>query len=69
MDNRQLRRATKAYLSPLLSAKVLPDTITCAERSARVASLDPNRIAIKANDDDTERIVVYRNPGFVPEEL
>ena len=69
MNKRQLRRATKAYLSPLLSAEVLSDEEPCTKRGGRVASLDPNRIAIKANDNDTERIVVYRNPGFVPEEL
>jgi DNA integrity scanning protein DisA with diadenylate cyclase activity len=69
LDIRQLRRTTRKYLSPLLSAKVKRRTVCCSERGARVASLDPNRIAIKANDDDTERIVVYRNPGFVPEEL
>jgi DNA integrity scanning protein DisA with diadenylate cyclase activity len=69
LNNRQLRRALKTYLSPLLSAKVLSDTDPCTRRGARVASLDPNRIAIKANDDETVRIIVYRNPGFVPEEL
>jgi len=69
LNNRQLRRAIIKYLSPLLSAEALSDTAPCTERGARVASLDPNRIAIKANDDDRERIVVYRNPGFVPEEL
>lgn len=69
MNNKQLRRAIKTYLSPLLSAKVEKKSVSCSKSGARVASLDPSRIAIKANDKDTERIVVYRNPGFVPEEL
>ncbi|MDN5515514.1 MAG: hypothetical protein L0G82_09780 [Pseudomonas sp.] len=65
----ELRIALEAYLAPLLSAKVLPGTVNCQLYSRRVASLEPTKTAIKAQDGDIERIVLYRQPGFTPEEL
>lgn len=65
----ELREALGTYLAPLLSAQVLPNTSPCKSASPRVASLDPNRTAIKADHEGTERLVLYRKPGFTPEEL
>jgi hypothetical protein len=65
----ELREALEAYLAPLLSAKVLPQPDSCPHTSRRVASLEPSRTAIKAELTGTERLVLYRKPGFTPEEL
>lgn len=65
----ELRVALEAYLAPLLSAQVLQGTVNCQANSKRVASLEPTKTAIKAQDADVERIVLYRQPGFTPEEL
>ncbi|WP_156403733.1 MULTISPECIES: hypothetical protein [unclassified Massilia] len=65
----ELREALSAYLAPLLSARVLPGTVNCQPSSPRVASLEPSRTAIKAEDEGIDRIVLYRQPGFTPEEL
>jgi hypothetical protein len=43
--------------------------VNCQAYSRRVASLEPTKTAIKAQDADVERIVLYRQPGFTPEEL
>ncbi|TIC79698.1 hypothetical protein [Crenobacter intestini] len=65
----ELREALGAYLAPLLSAQVLPETVFCRASSPRVAALDPTKTAIKAEDRGVERLVLYRQPGFMPEEL
>lgn len=65
----ELRDALSAYLAPLLSAEVLPGTVSCQPNSLRVASLEPSKIAIKALAADVERLVLHRQPGFTPEEL
>lgn len=65
----ELRVALETYLSPLLSAEVRHGTVPCSANSKLVASLEPCSIAIKAQDGDEERIVLYRKPGFTPEEL
>lgn len=65
----ELRVALETYLAPLLSAQVLPGTVNCQANSKQVASLEPSKTAIKAQDTDAERIVLYRQPGFTPEEL
>lgn len=65
----ELREALEAYLAPLLSAQVMPETVNCQAYSPRVAALEPSKTAIKAEDASVERIVLYRRPGFTPEEL
>lgn len=65
----ELRAALEAYLSPLLSAIVQPETVPCSPKCNSVAALEPCKIAIRAKDDDLERIVLFRQPGFTPEEL
>lgn len=65
----ELREALGAYLAPLLSATVLPGTVSCRPNSPRVASLEPTKTAIKAEDAGVDRLVLYRQPGFTPEEL
>lgn len=65
----ELREALGTYLAPLLSARVLPETVACQATSPRVASLEPSRTAIKAENAGVERLVLYRQPGFTPEEL
>lgn len=65
----ELREALGTYLAPLLSAKVLAGTVNCKAYSPRVASLEPSKTAIKAEAAGTERLVLYRQPGFTPEEL
>lgn len=65
----ELREALGAYLAPLLSARVLAETVNCQAYSPRVASLEPSKTAIKADSTGVERLVLYRQPGFTPEEL
>ena len=65
----ELRDALEVYLAPLLSAQVLPGAVKCKANSPRVAALEPSRTAIKADDAGVERLVLYRRPGFTPEEL
>lgn len=65
----ELRNALNLYLAPLLAAQILPHTVQCQANSKRVASLEPTMTAIKAQNDDTERVVLFRQPGFTPEEL
>ncbi len=65
----ELRIALSAYLAPLLSAQVLPGTVDCKANSKRVASLEPTKTAVKAQNADVKRVVIYRQPGFTPEEL
>lgn len=65
----ELREALDLYLAPLLSARVLPGTVSCRSSSPRVAALEPSKTAIKADGASTERLVLYRKPGFTPEEL
>jgi len=65
----ELRAALEKYLAPLLSATVLPGSVNCQVNSRRVASLEPSKTAIKAEGADAQRIVLYRQPGFTPEEL
>ena len=65
----ELRIALDTYLGPLLSAQILPGTVSCRANSRRVAALEPCKTAIKAHEKDVERIVLYRQPGFTPEEL
>lgn len=65
----ELREALDVYLAPLLSAQVLPGTVPCRANSRRVAALEPSKTAIMADSADVERIVLYRRPGFTPEEL
>lgn len=65
----ELREALGAYLVPLLSAQVLPGSVGCRPNSPRVAALEPSRTAIKADSAGVERLVLYRLPGFTPEEL
>ena len=65
----ELRIALDLYLAPLLAAQVLPSTVPCRANSKRVASLEPTKTAIKAQQTDTERVVLFRQPGFTPEEL
>ncbi len=65
----ELREALDLYLAPLLSARVLAETVACKPSSPRVASLEPSKTAIKADDKGVERVVLYRRPGFTPDEL
>lgn len=65
----ELRASLETYLCPLLSAQVRPGTVGCPAKSRRVASLEPCKTAVKAQDGDEERIVLYRQPGFTPEKL
>jgi DNA integrity scanning protein DisA with diadenylate cyclase activity len=69
MDIEELLYAVEEHLAPLLSATVSPDFGKCTARCLRIASLEPSKIAIKAGDEAEERVVIYRVPGFVPEEL
>ncbi|HEB96536.1 MAG TPA: hypothetical protein ENI96_08920 [Sedimenticola thiotaurini] len=65
----ELREALGTYLGPLLSAQVQAGSLNCQSNSPLVASLEPSKIAIKAEDAGVERLVLYRQPGFTPEEL
>lgn len=65
----ELREAIGTYLAPLLSAQVLDGTVNCQPYSPRVAALEPSKTAIKAEATGVERLVLYRQPGFTPEEL
>ena len=69
MDILELRITAEKYLAPLLSAKVLNNPKPCTPLCSRVSFLDPSRIAIKAKNEDKERIVIHRIPGFNKEEL
>jgi len=65
----ELRSALETYLCPLLAAQVLQGTVPCAASAARTASLEPCKTAVKAAPADIVRLVLYRKPGFSPEEL
>lgn len=68
MTSEELRIAAKTYLAPLLSAEILSGLEACSPGCSRVASRSPSKIAIKARDEDQERIVMFRSPGFDSEE-
>jgi hypothetical protein len=63
----ELKELTSKHLIPLLAAEV-EEIRESTPREKCVACLDPNRIAIKADQSDSKRVVLKRFPEFSAED-
>lgn len=62
----ELKALLKDYLAPILDATVLPDTVPSTAQEQCIGSLDPSRIAVKAERTDLQRVVLFRTQQFSP---
>jgi len=68
LQTSELIELLRAHVAPILTADVLDTAKPSNSREACFAAVDPNTIAIKAEKEDIERVIVQRYPEFSPQD-